>query len=76
MAKVNMVGEMVQNHSDEEIIEYLSAVMAGVAKNYRTALEKNQPEVLWGNLGDISLVSTTLRTLHKRNQERLANRAE
>lgn len=76
MAKVNNVAEMVQNHSDEEIIEYLNSVMAGVLKNYKVALEKENSNILWANLGDISLVSASLRALHKRNQERLARRPE
>lgn len=76
MAKVNLVGETIANHSDEEIIEHLNSVMAGVLKNYKIALEKENSNILWANLGDISLVSSILRGLHKRDQERLANRPE
>lgn len=76
MSKVNVVGELLQNHSDEEIIEYINGVMAGILKNYKIALEKENSDILWANLGDVSLVSSTLRAIHKRNQERLANRPE
>lgn len=76
MSKVNIVAEMLDKHTDPEIIEHLYRVMSGVVKNYRVALEKNSPEVLWGNLGDIELVSSTLAALHKRDEARLAQSAE
>lgn len=76
MAKVNLVGEALTNHSDEEIIEHLSNVMAGVLKNYKIAVEKSDPVLLYANLGDISQVASILKGLHKRNQERLANKPE
>lgn len=74
--KVNITTELLNNHSDEEIIEHLSSVMAGVLKNYKIAVEKSDPVLLFANLGDISQVASVLRGLHKRNQERLANRPE
>lgn len=74
--KVNTVAELINNHSDEEIVEYLNGIISGVVKNYKVALEKGDSNILWANLGDLSLVSGVLRGLHKRNQERLANRPE
>lgn len=74
--KVNITAELISNHSDEELIEHLSNVMAGVLKNYKIAVEKSDPVLLYANLGDISQVATILRGLHKRNQERLASRPE
>lgn len=76
MAKVNTTAELISSHSDEELIEHLSGVMTGVLKNYKVSLEKGDSNILWANLGDLSLVSGVLRGLHKRNQERLANRPE
>lgn len=70
MAKVNIVAELSANHSDEEIIEYLDTLATGVLKNYRVSLEKGQPEILWGNLGDITLIATIIRELKKRNVAR------
>lgn len=74
--KVNVTTELINNHSDEEIIEHLSGVMTGVLKNYKIAVEKSDPVLLYANLGDISQVASILRGLHKRNQEQLANRGE
>lgn len=72
--KVNITTELIDNHSDKEIIEYLSGVMTGVLKNYKVAVEKSDSALLYANLGDISQVASALRGLHKRDQERLANR--
>ena len=71
---INIVNELINNHPDEEIIAHLDSVMTGVVKNYKVALEKNQPEVLWGNLGDISQVASILRALKKRNEAREAQK--
>lgn len=70
--KVDIVKEMLERHSDEEVIAYLSKVMTGVAQNYQTALKANQPETLWGNLGDIAMVSSILRGIKSRNDAREA----
>lgn len=74
MAKVNIEAEMLFNHTDEEIIEFLDSMMTGVLKNYRTAISANQPEILWGNLGDISLVASLIREMKKRNTTRQAQK--
>lgn len=75
MAKINLEAELLANHSDEEIIEFLDGVTTGLLKNYRTALEKGQSEILWGNLGDITLVASVIRELKKRNISRQAQRS-
>lgn len=69
---INMINEALDRHNDIELIDHMASVMAGVVKNYKVALEKNQPEVLWGNLGDISQVMAMLRAMKKRNDERAA----
>lgn len=73
---VNLVGDAINNYSDEEIVEYLDSVITGVVKNYKLAVEKGDSAILYGNLGDIVLVSSILRGLKKRNDERLASRSE
>lgn len=73
---VNLVGDAINNYPEEEIIEYLDSVITGVVKNYKLAVEKGDSAILYGNLGDIVLVSSILRGLKKRNDERLASRSE
>lgn len=68
---MNIIEDMLK-HKDEEVIKYLSSVMQGVLKNYNTSLEKGQPEILWGNLGDISMVYQVLKAMNKRNENKLA----
>lgn len=68
---MNIIEDMLK-HKDEEVIAYLAKVMQGVVKNYNLSLEKNQPELLWGNLGDLTMVAQVLKAMDKRNQERIA----
>ena len=72
MAKVNITNELIERHSTEEIVEHLSTVMRGVVQNYKVAIEKNQPELLFGNLGDITQATSILVAMKKRNDERVA----
>lgn len=72
MREVNVTSDVIEKYSDGEIISYLSKVMNGVLKNYQMAIKVNQPEVLWGNLGDIELVASILRAKDKENKLRLA----
>ena len=67
--KVEIEKEIVKNHTDEEIIAYLSRVINGVAQNYQIALKANQPESLWSNLGDITMTAAILKTLKARNDD-------
>ena len=71
---INIVGELIEKHSDEEIISHLDSVITGVLKNYKTSLEKGDPNILWGNIGDITLVASIIRGLKKRNAEREAQK--
>lgn len=70
MAKINLVAETLERHTDQEVIEHLSKVMLGVVKNYKVAFEKGDSSVLWGNLGDLELVTSMLSAMNKKNQER------
>lgn len=72
--KVDITKELLDNHSDEEIISYISKVMNGVVQNYQIALKANQPEALWSNLGDITMVSSILKAIKTRNDAREAQR--
>lgn len=68
--KVDIVKELLDNHSDEEIIAYLDKVTTGIVNNYKIAANDNQPQLLFGNLGDITMVATILRAMKNRNEAR------
>ena len=71
---VNPIEDIVK-HDDEEVIAYLTTVMSSVVKNYKVALDSNQPEVTWASYGDVNLAYNVLRALKKRNDLRKASEA-
>ena len=71
---INVVGELIEKHSDEEIIAHLDKVVAGVVKNYTVALDKGNSDILWANLGDLTQVASILRGMRKRNEAREAQK--
>jgi len=72
--KVDITREMLERHSDEEIIAYLDSVVTGLLQNYRTATKQNQPELLYGNLGDLAMVAAIIRAMKQRNDAREAQK--
>lgn len=72
--KVDIVKELLNNHSDEEIIAYLDKVATGIVGNYKTAANANQPQLLFGNLGDVTMIATIIRALKQRNDAREAQK--
>lgn len=72
MSKVNIVAELLEKHSDSELIEHLYRVSSGVLKNYKISLEKGDSNILWANLGDIELVTSVLQAIYKREEAKLA----
>lgn len=71
---INVVGEIIEKHSDEEIIAHLDKIVAGVVKNYTVALDKGNSDILWANLGDLTQVASILRGMRKRNEAREAQK--
>lgn len=71
---INVVGEMIEKHSDEEIIAHLDKIVSGVVKNYTVALDKGTSDILWANLGDLTQAASILRGLKKRNEARDAQK--
>lgn len=70
--KVDIVKELLSNHSDEEIIAYLDKVATGILGNYKTSANANQPQLLFGNIGDITMIATIIRAMKQRNEAREA----
>lgn len=68
--KVDIVKELLNNHSDEEITAYLDSIVTGLLQNYKTAIKQNQSELLYGNIGDLTLVATIIRAMKNRNEAR------
>lgn len=71
---INVVGELIEKHSDEEIIAHLDKIVSGVVKNYTVALDKGTSDILWANLGDLTQAASILRGLRKRNEARDAQK--
>lgn len=71
---INVVGELIERHSDEEIIAHLDKIVSGVVKNYTVALDKGNSDILWANLGDLTQVASILRGMRKRNEAREAQK--
>lgn len=74
MAKVDIVKELLEKHTDEEIIAYLDSMATGLLQNYRTATKQNQPQLLFGNLGDLVMIASVLRAIKQRNDNIEAQR--
>lgn len=72
---MNIVEDILK-HSDADIIDHLSKTVNGIVRNYGTATEKNAPELLYANLGDLVMVSQILKAMDKRNKDRLAQAQE
>ena len=64
---VNIEKELLEKHTDEELIAFLYKVMGGITKNYAAGLSANNPNFLWGSYGDIVLVRSILGEMKKRN---------
>ena len=72
--KVDIVKELLNNHSDEEIVAYLDKVATGIVSNYKTAANANQPQLLFGNIGDVTMIATIIRAMKVRNDNLAAQK--
>lgn len=69
---MNLAADILDKYSVEEITAYLDNVLFGVLKNYKLAIEKNSPEILYASLGDLTEVRAVLHEQRKRDQEKQA----
>lgn len=68
MAKINLVDEVLK-HSDDEIIEYLYGLVAGIRRQYNNI---EDPMWLLASCGEVEQVYSVLKGLKERN-DRLNN---
>lgn len=66
--KVEIEKELLEKHSDQEIIAFLYKVVSGIAKNYSSGLSANNSKYLWGSYGDIVLVRSILGQMKQRDE--------
>lgn len=67
MSQINIEQEILDNHSNEEIITYLDKVATGLVQNYNTASKTNNPAFLWGSFGDVMMLADIIRRMKVRN---------
>lgn len=68
MAKINLVDEVLK-HTDEEVIEYLYGLVAGIRRQYNNV---EDPMWLLTSCGEVEQVYSVLKGLKERN-DRLNN---
>lgn len=64
---IDIEQELVNNHSDVDIIAFLDRTTTGLLQNYNNALKLRSPELLWGSYGDIIFVASVIRKMKQRN---------
>ena len=69
---MDIVKDITEKYTIEQIIDYLDKLSSGVLKNYQTAIKANQPAILFGNLGDLAQIRAVLHEINKQNQEKAA----
>lgn len=69
---MDIAKDIVDKYTIDQIVAYLDKLSSGVLKNYQTAIKLNQPQILFGDLGDIAQIRAILHEINKRNQEREA----
>lgn len=72
---MDIAKDIVDKYTIEQIISYLDSIMGGILMNYRTSLKQNQPQAVWGSLGDIAQAKAIIHELNKRNKEKEALKA-
>lgn len=68
MAKINLVDEVLK-HTDEEVIDYLYGLVAGIRRQYNNV---EDPMWLLASCGEVEQVYSVLKGLKERN-DRLNN---
>lgn len=69
---MNLASDLLDKYTPEQVTAYLNKLSSGILKNYQTAIKLNQPQILFGSLGDVAQLRDILYEMNKRNQEREA----
>ena len=69
---MNLTADILDKYTQEQIVAYLDNVLFGVLKNYKIAIDKGTPEILYASLGDLTEVRAILHEQRKRDQEKQA----
>ena len=64
---IDIEKELLEKHTDQEIIAFLYKTMNGVLKNYNAGLASNNSKYLWGSYGDIVMVRSILNQIKQRD---------
>ena len=66
---IDLIKEIL-NHSDDEIIAYLSAELAEIKRVYVKATKEKSPELLYMAAPNLNEVYAIVNALNRRNEER------
>ena len=67
---MNLASDLLDKYTSEQVTAYLDKLVTGVLKNYQTAIKLNQPQVLFGSVGDIAQLKDILHEMRKRDEAR------
>lgn len=66
---IDLIKEIL-NHSDDEIVAYLSAELAEIKRVYVKATKEKSPELLYMAAPNLNEVYAIVNALNRRNEER------
>lgn len=69
---MNIEKDIVDKYSTEQIIAHLDILLGGVLQNYKTSIKANQPQIVWGNLGDLAQAKSILHEMRLREEKKRA----
>ena len=69
---MNLAADLLDKYTPEQVTAYLDKLASGILQSYQIAIKANQPQVLFGSLGDVSRLKDILHEMKKRDDERAA----
>lgn len=71
---MNLASDILDKYTQEQVTAYLDKLVAGILKNYQTAIKVNQPQVLFSCMGDLAQIHAILKEMKRRDEEKAAQR--